>query len=254
MVEIEAKSTSSPAVFFVTGTDTDVGKTFAAVLLLQQFASKGFATAAIKPIAAGADYAGDGQYNDDAIQLQKAATIEHDYKQVNPFLLAQPMAPHLAARLEGDELSVEACGDACEEVLSSRADVVVVEGAGGWLVPLNESQTMADLACELDANVVLVVGMRLGCLNHALLTVAAIQSSGLKLAGWIANHAWPQPMAYAEDNIATLKMMIDAPLLGEIPYLSEREVESSDTIPLNIDLMMQELRRKTFATTDFCDD
>lgn len=212
------QSSKSPKIIFVTGTDTDAGKTVVATALLYSLAGAGYTTAALKPIAAGADVTEQGLRNDDALQLQAAATLAHDYQDVNPILFTDPIAPHIAALNEGVALSVESCVEQCQTVIQSDVDAVVVEGAGGWLVPLNDLSSMADLASALKAEVILVVGIKLGCINHALLTVEAIENSGLKLLGWIANHLHGE-IPESAANIASLGSRINAPLLAEMPYI-----------------------------------
>jgi dethiobiotin synthetase len=209
------------AAFFVTGTDTGVGKTLVTVALLGAAAARGLATIALKPVAAGCTTAGGRPVNDDALALQAAATVRLDYALVNPVALRLGVAPHLAAAEEGLRLGVEPLLHACREAARAPHDLAVAEGAGGWLVPLNEHETMADLAAALGWPVILVVGMRLGCLNHALLTAAAVRASGLTLAGWVANSAGP-PMPALAGNIATLEAQLGAPRLGSLPYLGPR--------------------------------
>jgi dethiobiotin synthetase len=206
------------AAFFVTGTDTDAGKTLVTLALLGAAAARGLATIALKPVAAGCTIAGGRPVNDDALALQAAATVRLDYARVNPVALRLAMAPHLAAAEEGVRLDAEPLLHACREALRVPHDLALAEGAGGWLVPLNEHETMADLAAALGWPVILVVGMRLGCLNHALLTAAAVHASGLTLAGWVANSPAP-PMAALAGNVATLEAQLGAPRLGSVPYL-----------------------------------
>lgn len=206
----------------MTGTDTDAGKTVVATALLHALAEAGYSTAALKPIAAGAQTIGSGSEagslcNLDAIQLQAAATKLHRYDEVNPYLFVDPIAPHIAAANEKLPIDLPACVKRCQAVIQSDVDVVVVEGAGGWLVPLNDHETMADLAAALGSQVLLVVGIKLGCINHALLTVAAIERSGVPLLGWVANHL-ESDMQAADANIASLQARVKQPLLGKIPF------------------------------------
>ncbi|MFT4613381.1 MAG: dethiobiotin synthetase [Bacteroidia bacterium] len=203
--------------FFVTGTDTDVGKTVASCGLLAAAAAAGLSTAAVKPVAAGCDENGQ---NEDALLLIEAMTQSLAYEQVNPVALRAAIAPHIAAEHEGTRLQVSRLAGLCRGVMLGRADFVLIEGAGGWRVPLNSRETLADLARELGAGVILVVGMRLGCINHALLSAEAIQRDGLRLAGWVANQPGT-PMACHSENVQTLRHMLRAPLLGEVPYLSD---------------------------------
>ncbi len=202
--------------FFITGTDTGVGKTLIAAALAHGFAQSGRRVIGMKPVAAGAALQ-DGQLlNDDVVQLMAASNVEAPLSLINPYVFKPPVAPHIAAAQAGISMSIPKLKSDFES-LRDTADVVVVEGAGGFLVPLNSSEDMADLAMALDLPVVLVVGMRLGCLNHALLTVAAIEARGLRLAGWIANRIDPQMTNFSE-NLESLKQRITAPCLGVVPY------------------------------------
>lgn len=203
--------------WFVTGTDTAVGKTLVANALLRRAHETGLSTLGLKPVSAGC-YLRDGRLvNDDAWELLQNSSIDVDYDAVNPVALREPMAPHIAAAREQVTLDTEALRQHCAG-LAGRADFTVVEGAGGWLVPLDNGHTMADLAIGLGLPVILVVGMRLGCINHALLTAAAIAEAGLPLAGWVANHVDPE-MAVQDENVATLEAHLNAPLLGRVPFM-----------------------------------
>ncbi|NNC54372.1 MAG: dethiobiotin synthase [Pseudomonadales bacterium] len=210
--------------FFVTGTDTGVGKTHVAVALLHAFSAQGLKTAALKPVAAGADTVCESgsaanveaMANSDAVALHQAANAGQNLAQVNPVLLHDAIAPHIAAQQAGRALSVSELIDAVR-IAQQGADVLVVEGAGGWLVPINERQTLADVAAGLQAQVILVVGMRLGCLNHALLSAAAIRASGCELAAWVANVIDPD-MPALRANIDYLKQQLDAPMIAELAW------------------------------------
>jgi dethiobiotin synthetase len=204
--------------YFVTGTDTNVGKTLFSCALLQAAQQAGYRTAAMKPVAAGAIDTPDGLRNDDALLLQAACTEMLSYREVNPFCFAEPLSPHLAAQRSGRRLQVERLVGFCQGVLMRRANLTVIESAGGWRVPINDNETLADLAKQLKLPVILVVGMRLGCLNHAMLSAEAIYRDGLELAGWVANTFDPDMPARA-DNIATLERELMAPLLADIPLL-----------------------------------
>lgn len=209
--------------FFVTGTDTDAGKTFVSVLLLEALKAKGVSTLALKPVAAGCEEVDGLLCNDDALKLQAAMTVELPYQQVNPVALKSAIAPHIAADEEGRRLSVDRLAGLIRGALMTSADVTLIEGAGGWLVPLNERETLANLVKELGLPVILVVGVRLGCLNHALLTAQAIAAAGLPLAGWVANCIDPQALR-VEENIQTLQSMLPAPCLGVVPYAPEAAI------------------------------
>ena len=201
--------------WFVTGTDTGVGKTAISCALLEVAAAAGLRTAAVKPVAAGCD--ADGR-NDDALCLMRSMTEELDYSQVNPVALEAAIAPHIAAELEGRRLQADRLAGLCRAVMLGGADFVLVEGAGGWRVPLNSRETLADLAVQLQVGVILVVGMQLGCINHALLTAEAIRRDGLVLAGWVANQPAERMNRHGE-NLDTLRGLLPAPLLGEVPFL-----------------------------------
>ena len=216
--------------YFITGTDTGVGKTSVAVALLQAAAKRGLSTAAVKPVAAGCERSNEGLRNDDALQLQQACTITLTYEQINPFALQPAIAPHFAAAREGLQLDAKQLADHCQSILNLKADLkadfTVIEGAGGWLVPLNETESMADVPKAFGLDIILVVGMRLGCLNHALLTAAAIEQNGNHLVGWVANIIDPS-MLMIEKNILTLKKSIKAPLLGTLPHMDTKEIDAA---------------------------
>ena len=204
--------------YFITGTDTDAGKTFVSALLLHHARQLGLSCFGLKPVAAGCQRNDEHQWvNDDALALQEASAPQQSYSLHNPVALAPAIAPHIAAAEINAPLSSQGLLDLCQPGLSQNVDIQLVEGAGGWLVPLNEQETLADFAKALDAEIILVVGMKLGCINHALLTLSMIRFSGLKLAGWVANHIDPD-MCRADDNFTYLNNHIDAPCLGRIPY------------------------------------
>ncbi|GMR08440.1 MAG: dethiobiotin synthase [Gammaproteobacteria bacterium] len=204
---------------FITGTDTGIGKTTVACGLLSVLKEMQLSTAVMKPVASGCDESSDGLRNDDAIRLMSCATHQGDYQQVNPYAFLPAIAPHIAASDRGINVSIDAIVRAARE-LEQQAGVLLVEGAGGWLVPLNEHQSTADLAVALNYPVIMVVGMRLGCINHALLTSAAIDASGMTLAGWVANNIEPD-MARARDTLIGLKERLTLPCLGEFPYMHQ---------------------------------
>lgn len=205
--------------FFVTGTDTDVGKTQIASALLYKARQAGLTTAAVKPVAAGCEHVGERLLNDDALQLQAQCQPPLEYPAVNPVAFAAPIAPHIAAAEQGAVLSVAQLASHCEQVLAAGVEFALVEGAGGWRVPLSGAETLADLARALRLPVILVVGVRLGCINHALLTAEAIARDGLPLAGWVANIIDPHT-SRLEANIATLTQHLSAPCLGVVPFLA----------------------------------
>ncbi len=207
--------------FFVTGTDTGIGKTTVSCALLHAFAAQGKKVVGMKPIAAGSE---NGQWMDVELLLA-ASNVNVSRQQINPYAFNPPLAPHIAAQQINREIDLEVIRAAYRE-LSTKVDIVIVEGVGGFLVPINQQQNGADLAKILNLPVILVVGMRLGCLNHALLTVKAIQSTGLELAGWVANCVDPQMSAVAE-NISTLERQLDCPLLDILPFDRETEIQHS---------------------------
>ena len=207
-----------PRRFFVTGTDTGVGKTLVAAALLLNARAHGLRALGLKPVAAGCHLAFDRLVNDDALLLAELSDGAPDYDLVNPVALAPAIAPHLAAAGAGLHLRAADLIRHVQAAEGRGVDALVVEGAGGWLVPLNATETMADLAAGLGYPVVLVVGMRLGCLNHALLSCAAIRAAGLPLAGWVANVLTPG-MESLGDNIACLEERLPALRLGTIPFL-----------------------------------
>ncbi len=206
--------------FFITGTDTGVGKTFATCAMMYALQQRGLVVAPMKPIAAGTIDVNGVPINEDVALTTEASGHRFPLHAVNPYCFREAIAPHIAARHEKIEVDLTVIRVAYRE-LASRADVVLVEGAGGFLVPLSANESMALIPSALQLPVVLVVGMRLGCINHALLTVEAIRTRGLVLAGWIANTCGETMNAYAE-NLSTLQKMIDAPLIGELPLAHAR--------------------------------
>ena len=200
---------------FITGTDTGVGKTLVSATLLAALNAAGCNAVGMKPVASGCSETADGLRNDDAERLIAHSAGSLDYRLVNPYALATPIAPHLAAADAGTQIRLDpiVAGFAA---LSTNADCVVVEGVGGWAVPLSPTLMQADLVRALQLPVVLVVGLRLGCINHALLSARAIQNDGCTLIGWIGNGIDPA-MARLDDNIATLRARLPAPLLGVLP-------------------------------------
>ena len=217
--------------YFITGTDTGVGKTAVTLGLMQLLQARGNTVVAMKPVAAGCELTSGGLRNDDALRLQQQASIELDYAQINPCAFAPAIAPHIAAEQAGAHLDIEYIVNKYKE-LECLSDCVLVEGAGGWQVPLNEDETLADLALQLGLDVIMVVGIRLGCLNHALLTAASIAAAGCTLAGWVANQLPPSPEC-AQENINYLKSRISVPLLGTLPIMP---VISAGAVAANLSL------------------
>lgn len=204
---------------FVTGTDTGVGKTIVACALLRVLADQGLRVAGFKPVAAGAERTRAGLRNEDALHLSESSNIDLPYEAINPVVLEPAIAPHIAAERAGVSIDVDSLAKHHGRI-AAAADIVVTEGAGGWLVPTGPGKTLADLAFAIGDPVVLVVGMRLGCINHALLTAAAVRTCGLKLAGWIDNRIDPA-MPVLEENLATLQARLNAPRIGSVPWLGE---------------------------------
>ena len=202
--------------FFVTGTDTEIGKTVVSAALVRYLGGEAGHCVGMKPVASGAESTADGLRNADALALMAATTVPVEYADVNPYVFAEPTAPHLVAASEGVAIAWGPIGQAYER-LRRRASRVVVEGVGGWLVPLAPGYDVEAMASDFDLPVVLVVGLRLGCLNHALLTERAIISSGCRLAGWIANHLSPD-FSRAAQNIDTLKTSMRSPMLAEVAW------------------------------------
>ncbi len=205
--------------YFITGTDTGVGKTLISCALLHGFAAQGKRAVGMKPIAAGCI---DNDMHEDVKQLCAASNVQVDQSLINPYGFTPAIAPHIAAQQAGVSINVEHIVKSFH-TLQSLAEMVIVEGAGGFCVPLNAEQDSAELAKQLGMPVILVVGMRLGCLNHALLTCAAIAARGVTLAGWVANGI-TENMSYQAENIAALQQRIAAPLLGIVPFQSPPDV------------------------------
>jgi dethiobiotin synthetase len=216
---------------FVTGTDTGVGKTLVACALLHAYAARGLRVVGMKPVAAGAEERNGALINEDVEQLIAASNVQAPRALVNPYCLRLPIAPHIAAAIEKNPIKIKYLQE-CYDRLRALAQVVIVEGAGGFCVPLNAGETSADLAQRLALPVVLVVGMRLGCLNHALLTAEAIRARGLMLAGWVANQV-DAAMPYADDNVVALQARLDAPLLARIAHQS---APAAAAVAMTIDL------------------
>ncbi len=206
--------------YFIAGTDTDVGKTTVAAGLLHAAAGRGLSTLGAKPVASGCVLTAAGLRNSDAMALIEHSTLKLPYEQVNPFAFEPAIAPHLAAREAGVALQVDTLAAAMAEVLAQGADFTLVEGAGGWRVPLSGQASLSDLALALQLPVILVVGVRLGCINHALLSAEAIARDGLQLAGWVANVIDPQT-SRLQENLASLAERLSAPCLGQVPTLEQ---------------------------------
>ncbi|EJN37503.1 dethiobiotin synthase [Pseudomonas sp. NPDC089395] len=221
--------------YFIAGTDTDVGKTTIAAGLLHAARLQGLSTLGAKPVASGCTVTAKGLRNADAQALIDESTLKLEYEAVNPFAFEPGIAPHVAAREAGVVLEVPALLNAMRYVLDQGADFTLVEGAGGWRVPLSNHANLSDLAIALKLPVILVVGVRLGCINHALLSAEAIARDGLQLAGWVANIIEPRT-SRLEENLASLAERLPAPCLGRVPRL---KVATADAVAehLQLDLL-----------------
>ncbi|EKT4466312.1 dethiobiotin synthase [Pseudomonas putida] len=211
--------------YFIAGTDTDVGKTTIAAGLLHAALSQGLSTLGAKPVASGCTVTAKGLRNADALALIDQSSVKLPYEQVNPFAFEPAIAPHVAAREAGVSLQVSTLLAAMRHVLDQGADFTLVEGAGGWRVPLSGHANLSDLAIALKLPVILVVGVRLGCINHALLSAEAIARDGLQLAGWVANIVDPRT-SRLEENLASLAERLPAPCLGRVPRLKQATAEA----------------------------
>lgn len=200
--------------YFITGTDTNVGKTWATLALLRYFKNLGKSVVGMKPVASGCLIDKGNLFNEDALLIQAHASIKADYDLINPYAFEAPVSPHIAGEKNPVIVEKIVC---CFNALKDLAEIVVVEGAGGWYTPINDRQTIADLAKVLALPVILVVAIRLGCINHALLTLRAMQHTGVNCAGWIAMCSDPA-MLSLEATIQTIENAVDAPLLGILPY------------------------------------
>ena len=220
---------------FITGTDTGVGKTLVSCALIHSFVSRGLKVVGMKPVASGSEQTPEGLRNADALAMQSTANVTAEYGLINPYCFAPAIAPHLAARQAGQEIGLSRLRSAYQQ-LEKLADVVVVEGAGGWRVPSEPVGYLSDFPEALRLDVILVVGLRLGCLNHALLSAQAIQSGPCRLAGWVGNHVeaiFPE----ADANIATLQQRLEVPCLGIIPNIKPGRTDRLGQY-LNIDLLL----------------
>ncbi len=208
--------------FFITGTDTGVGKTWATLALMHYFKQQGYSVLGMKPVAAGSDWDGQQFKNEDAVLLQEYSSTPLDYKEINPYAFEMPVAPHLAIRQNVIKLNVMVNA---YQNLKEKAEIVIVEGAGGWSVPLNAEEDMADLVRALEIPVIMVVAIKLGCINHARLTLRQIESDGIQCAGWFAMCLDPD-MLLIEENIASIKDRVSIPLLGVFPYTEKLNVDA----------------------------
>ncbi len=219
---------------FITGTDTGIGKTIASCALMHELAKQGYKVAGMKPIASGARIQNGQLQNEDALALIQHANICVDYKQVNPYCFEPAIAPHIAAEQAGVDIDISMIQESFTE-LSKQADWVVVEGVGGWLVPVNEEQAVADIALALQLPVILVVGLRLGCINHALLTMDSMRSKNVNIMGWITSQVDPT-LAATEQIIKTLQNKLHSAYLGYLPYFVKGHFDPTQGVRLQIKL------------------
>ena len=228
--------------FFITGTDTEIGKTFVSTLLIQLLVEENLKVIGMKPIASGAKNIDGELKNEDALLLNEASNVDVDYKNINPYVFEPAVSPHIAAEGAGIEIDLKEIKNHFDQ-LQNKSDVIVVEGVGGWYAPLNYHATVADLAETLQLPVILVVGLRLGCLNHALLTAQAIRQSGLPIAGWIANHV-EEDFSSADKNITTLKHYLsDFSFLGLVPH--QTNINKSHQHAINKKCLIEKLNIKS---------
>ncbi|HMY48929.1 MAG TPA: dethiobiotin synthase [Rhodocyclaceae bacterium] len=213
--------------YFITGTDTEIGKTFSTCALLHAARAQGLRALGMKPVAAGAEWVNGEFLNEDAARLRAAGSFDPGLALLNPYCLASPIAPHIAAREEGVRIEPARIRTAFD-TLRAQADLLLVEGVGGFRVPLGDDYDSADLARDLGLPVILVVGLRLGCINHALLSAEAIAARGLTFAGWIANRVDPA-MLRVDENLAALQKGLPAPLLGVLPFREDRDAALAAT-------------------------
>lgn len=199
---------------FITGTDTEIGKTVVSCGIVRGLGASGYRVAAYKPVASGCTLTPDGLRNEDALALMAASNVALPYSSVNPWAFEPPIAPHIAAAEQGVSIEPDVFAESMQDI---EADYAIVEGVGGWCVPLSADSMLADLARACSDAVILVVGMRLGCINHALLSAAAIVADNIPLAGWIANHI-DDDMLHQADNLEALKRRLPVPLLGAVPF------------------------------------
>lgn len=212
--------------YFITGTDTDSGKTVITSGFLRLAARNGLRTLAMKPLASGCEQTPEGLRNDDALALSQAMTETMPYASVNPVALASAIAPHVASEEAGQQVTAERLAGFCRAGMMRPADFLLVEGAGGWRVPLNRHETWVDLVGALELPVILVVDLRLGAINHALLSAEMIQRDGCRLVGWVANRCTPEPMAREDETFNTLCERMPAPCMGRVPWLKALEPDA----------------------------
>lgn len=207
---------------FITGTDTGIGKTWTTQALMYALKSHGLSVSGMKPVASGGTKVGDSLKNDDALLIQAQCSTEQPYEWVNPYVFAEPVAPHIAAQITGINIDIRLITRAYNN-MASRSDFVVVEGVGGWRVPLTDQLSTIDMVRALNLPVLLVIGLRLGCINHALLTAECIRADGIRLSGLVLNGV-DAGYAYPDQTLRTLARSINAPLLGFLPHMETCDV------------------------------
>lgn len=223
---------------FVTGTDTGVGKTLVSAALMRALKGRGLQVAGMKPVASGSQSTPAGLRNEDAMALMQEQSAPFPYELVNPFAFSPAIAPHIAAAQVGITIHLDKIVTAFK-TLHDGADIVIVEGAGGWYVPISNDASMAGVVLALQLPVLLVVGLRLGCINHAMLTARAIESDSLSICGWVANRIDPQ-FAHWQENVATLSQLMPAPLIGLLEHQQQRSIEEAAR-SLNVDSLLAQL-------------
>ena len=224
--------------YFVTGTDTGVGKTLVSAAILEAAAASGRRTLAMKPIASGCEETPEGLRNEDALTLMRSITETLSYDQVNPIALAPAIAPHVAAALAGRQVTAQRLVGFCRGLQTRPGDLLLVEGAGGWRVPLNDRETYAAMPVALEMPVILVVPLKLGCINHALLSVEAIRRDGLKVAGWVANRPDEALMECEAETLSYLQTHLGAPCLGVLPWQASPDPATLSS-HLSIDVLFE---------------
>ncbi len=212
--------------YFVTGTDTEIGKTVVSAALIRALNRGGYRTVGMKPVASGSLKTAEGLRNDDALSLMRAASIKCRYELINPYAFEPPIAPHIAAAEAGVSIHFERIRERFDE-LAASADAIVVEGVGGWLAPLDDERFVAELARAIQLPVVLVVGMRLGCLNHALLTAESMRRSGIACAGWVANEL-DGSMERLDENVQALRERLPFPMVARVPVMNDPRTSAVD--------------------------
>ncbi|MDX1590287.1 MAG: dethiobiotin synthase [Oleiphilaceae bacterium] len=212
--------------FFITGTDTEIGKTTVSCGFLKLANSAGLRTIGMKPVASGCEQTPDGLRNGDALALQACASEALDYERINPVALEPAIAPHVAAKQAGRTLSADRLAGFCRGLMTAPADLLLIEGAGGWRVPLNDRETYSEVPRALGIPVILVVGLRLGAINQAMLTAEAILNDRVALVGWVANQVSDRPMEAMQDTLDYLRAHMPAPCLGQVPYIGPDQAGS----------------------------